>query len=308
MTTGRRFLGTPLVLRFVLGAVFLWAGVPKVFMNMDLSPEQAAVLANMGAIDGPSQLALPTPDPASAPDSDEAAPLPTPDDQAPDEQSLPSDAGTDDASPDEAAGADDQSQPQAHANPTQSHAVVLVSSPVAGSIDADASVQFSPDDFVETVQVPRLYGLVFLMNNLAQPKQADQPGIQVLPTSLANNGTMLKMLAWSAGLTEFIAGVFVLLGVLTRLSSFALAGTMIAALWMTMVGPAIGTPDAIFGFLPEGLDAPPGTPLHGKYSTLMLQLMTFGVAFALVFIGGGLASIDNFLFGRSKPSPQPQQG
>lgn len=306
MTTGRRFLGTPIVLRFVLAAVFLWAGVPKVFLTMELSAEQAAMLANMGVIDGPAAL---TPAPAAPLEGSDTSLVPAddvPDAGAVDGAGLP--AGLPAELPSEGEeGAEGESGEPVSFDDGQGFALVLASTG-GGLIPGSAPLtEYSASDFVESVEVPRLYGLIFLMNSLAQPKAADAPGIQVLPTQLADNGQVLKMLAWAAGLTEFACAVLVLIGLLTRLSAFALAGTMVAALWMTMVGPSIGMPDAFLGFLPAGVDSPPGTGLHGKYSTLMLQLMTFGVAFALVFLGAGVASLDNFLFGKSKPAAAPSK-
>ena len=308
MTTGRRFFGTPLVLRVVLGAVFLWAGVPKVILKMDLTPEQTAQLVNIGAIDAPEAGAA-----GSGDEGADAAPAETP--AAPD---VPADA------PPPVPDGDAVTPPIGGAaawGDTAGFTTILAQD---GGVDAPAAPEAPPvgdaadlidgdvaewaytaADFPDGAEVRRLYGLVCLMNNLAQPIDADAEGIQVLPTSLADNGQALKYLAWAAGVTELVAGVLVIIGFLTRLSALALAGTMLTALWMTMVGPSVGAPDAFLGFLPAGETAMLGTPEHKTYSTLMLQLTTFATAFALVFIGAGSASLDRFVWGRQKRKPIP---
>ena len=75
--------------------------------------------------------------------------------------------------------------------------------------------------------------------------------------------------AWAAGLSEFLGGIFLALGFLTRISSFFIAVTMLTA---------------ILG-------------VHGAdpYGRKELALMYFFVAIAFMLMGAGNWSIDKFL-------------
>ncbi|MCW5768943.1 MAG: hypothetical protein KIT19_09680, partial [Phycisphaeraceae bacterium] len=52
----------PLSLRLMLAAIFLFAGLNKVIHTIDASPEQAAQLANLGAISPSSSPSRPSPE------------------------------------------------------------------------------------------------------------------------------------------------------------------------------------------------------------------------------------------------------
>ena len=54
-------LAAPIPLRIMLGVIFIWAGLGKIVPVMQLSGEQAATLANMGAIHAPAPAGGQTP-------------------------------------------------------------------------------------------------------------------------------------------------------------------------------------------------------------------------------------------------------
>src|ERR1043165_1552892 len=53
---------TPLLLRLLLGSVFLWYGLGKMLDTVNVAGDSAAVLANLGVIPPPPAAPTPTPD------------------------------------------------------------------------------------------------------------------------------------------------------------------------------------------------------------------------------------------------------
>jgi uncharacterized membrane protein YphA (DoxX/SURF4 family) len=88
------------------------------------------------------------------------------------------------------------------------------------------------------------------------------------------------------------------------MSAFSLAGTMLVAIWLTEIGPAVQSGDAILGFLPRReVYAVAMSP--GGYVTLMWQCALLAIGLALTTLGGGRLSLDAALFGGSAPAPKP---
>lgn len=114
-------------------------------------------------------------------------------------------------------------------------------------------------------------------------------------------------LAWTATVSELMGGLFVLVGLLTRLSSFMLAGTIGTAMWLTQLGPAIQAHNTLLGFIPNH---PPyatdvaGTPV---FAILFWHLLLLFSSLSLMFSGAGALSFDRALFpNNASPSRRPQ--
>jgi uncharacterized membrane protein YphA (DoxX/SURF4 family) len=108
-------------------------------------------------------------------------------------------------------------------------------------------------------------------------------------------GPAPMILAWAVALTELCGGAAVLIGLLTRLWSLAIAGVMLGAMWLTQFGPAIQAGTARLGFLPghDPFDS-------AAWQTFLIQFALFGAAMALAFAGPGRLSLDHVLLSGRK--------
>lgn len=95
--------------------------------------------------------------------------------------------------------------------------------------------------------------------------------------------------AWLAALTEFLGGILILVGFLSRLCGLGLAGVMAMAFYMTSLDN-LGTYFSMKDI--------------GQFNMLFCQLGLFVLAFGVFLTGPGRLSVDRMLFGRSPP-PQP---
>ncbi len=274
----------PIFLRVALGVVFLWAGTSKLWYTMPVSGEDAASLARLGIISAEARERAA--DEAEADGEEvrrgtaEARILPARllQENAADEQEAGQEAGEGQQREEDAAGAD--------AGDIE---------PDPGSDAATAEAQsFTAADFPDPIRVPRWAGLVLTLEQAASQKGT---GRRLLPAALETNGTLLEILARAAAIVEFFGGVFVLVGLFTRIWALGFCGVMLMAMWLTQVGPAIGSPNAFLGFLPatEMSDHAQWTK---AWSTLMLQLTTLACAGSLLFLGAGRLSLDALLFRR----------
>jgi uncharacterized membrane protein YphA (DoxX/SURF4 family) len=95
-----------------------------------------------------------------------------------------------------------------------------------------------------------------------------------------------------------IGGLFVLVGLLTRVSALMLAATMIGAIWLTEVGPAIQAGKVVLGFIPDRdfftIDV---------WKTLLWQLSLLMSAGALAMLGCGSLGLDRKFFPPPPPPP-----
>jgi len=261
----------PLLLRLALGATFLWAGLGKFMATMPVQGDAAATLANMGSL---------TPAPGVATPPHVQPPAPTPSNAVPGRPvpSEPLPSGTPPAAP------------GGHPPPL-----------VAFQAAAQTRV-YTAADFPEPVQVARMYGIALMLHDLALPGARPDGGTspRMWPSQLGE-GRWPVVFAWIASLSELIGGVFLLLGLLTRVSALFTGMTMLGAIYFAQVAPAVRSGNTRLGFLPR-YDWFAGP---GGYEMVFFPLCLAAGAFALLLLGGGALSADD-LFLRRTPPPPPR--
>jgi len=275
----------PLFLRVVIGLTFLWAGLGKLTTTMEVSGESAAMLANMGVVAvkplTPPVLETPTDLPFG---------------NTPDRQPIPTEPLTEPSTDPDVGPAKPQGTPKGTPTPLMR----LQASPSqTASTPSDTAPKFVAQDFETPVAVTGVYGIALLIKYKSEPSiNADGTNIRpILPAKLGE-GRWPVYLAWSAAVTEVVAGAMMLAGLFTRLGAFALMGTMVMATWLTEIGPAMAAGTAKLGFLPAhdwfGMDA------AGNYAMANFgwQMALLAGSAALVFLGGGYLSLDRLLFPR----------
>ncbi|USO00028.1 MAG: DoxX family membrane protein [Phycisphaeraceae bacterium] len=250
----------PVPLRLVLALTFIWAGLGKMVATFPVQGDQAALLANMGY---------------SFPKAAPPAPTAKPGDPAkPDGSDSPNAPADPDAKPDATPG--DDAPPPA--------AVPLVQPAPSG---AQAAIAHTAAEFPEPIGVRRLYGIAIMTYQAAHPAANAGSTPQPIWPDWAARDHWPITLAWAVAVAEVVAGVFVLVGLLTRLSSLVIAGIMATAMWLTGIGPAIQSGDTLLGFLPH----------HdlwdiGAWQTMLWQAALVGSAIALLFAGPGAFALD----------------
>jgi uncharacterized membrane protein YphA (DoxX/SURF4 family) len=305
----------PLFLRLVLAVTFLWAGFGKVLEKMPVSGQRAATLANMGVGDvinaasgTPAAAPASTGTPASDARPSQSRPEEVGSNQgaaARDKSSLgkaatsPSLSGNrDQTTKDEV---DPQTTKQGVDRPTKVNATPGSSSTGAEtaplSTGGNSSRVYTSDDFPSEVRIARVYGLALLIDKSAHPvtKEGQAAPITLWPPSLAT-GSLPVYFAWAAMVTEVVGGLFVLVGLLTRISALSLAGTMIAAMWLTELGPAIQSDSTFMGLLPAYGAYAMDEAGKFKFMSLLWQFALCGCGLALMFAGPGYLSFDRALF------------
>lgn len=255
----------PLTIRLALALTFVWAGASKIFHTDTVTGADAAALANLGIIAPPSSssgapAANPPsstpPAPAQDPSSAGATPLPSGD------------------TPDSSGG-------------------VTFTLPTAPAATPAALRLHSAAEFPGNTAVSRRHTSITLtLFNAAQP---DSQGNQLWPGALSSP-VVLRTLAWLAPLAEFGGGFLVLMGFLTRLSAISLAGTMMVAMLLTTIGPAIISPGAFLGFLPQPRLSESGVWV-GAWTPMLFQFTLLMASCALVLSGPGALSLDRLVFG-----------
>ena len=160
-----------------------------------------------------------------------------------------------------------------------------------------AAQNYSAADFPQPIQVRRLHGITLMVLRAASPHTDEQGTLrtQLLPSRLGD-GNIPVYMAWAAALTEIIAGLFVMVGLLTRVSAIALAATMVGAIWLTEIGPAMQSGQTVFGLLPAYGAYSMDAAGKYKYAMLLWQCSLLCSAMALAFTGPGFVSFDRALF------------
>lgn len=166
------------------------------------------------------------------------------------------------------------------------HRVIL-----AQSTPGAAARVYSPTDFSGPVELARLHQVALLLH---AKSVGDKP---VMPKTLGSDPWAIR-LAYAVAWTELLAGAFILIGLFTPLSAFAIACVMGVAMWLTQIGPAtVGGGTSFLGFLP---------PLENfaynpqGWQSFILQLTLFAAAVSLMFSGAGAISVDRWIFGAQK--------
>lgn len=271
----------PLVLRLALGATFLWAGLGKVFTQIEVSGERAAALRAMGVGAGSAASGGGSGTSGDAADSvDPTRPVPS--------EPLPS--------PKPAGGAGGPTPEPQEGQGGQ----------IAGRVRLAAGWLQEPS--TEPMRVERLYGLALLVRGAANPAPAEDGTVPMVlwPPQLATDRLPVYF-AWAAAVSEIVAGTLCVLGFFTRFSAFTLAGIMAVAIWLTEIGPAVQSGNTLLGFLPVR-EAYAVALSPGGYVTLLWQTALLSMSLALLTLGGGRASLDGALFGGGggpKPAPKP---
>ncbi|MBL4590973.1 MAG: DoxX family membrane protein [Phycisphaerales bacterium] len=317
-----------LVLRLVLAAVFLWAGIGKFASTALVTGDDAARLKNLGVlvttpppadstITPPALTNLPDPsdeaeepapsvEPVDVPVDDEPI-LETPEDQQRLQQII------DDANqrikeankklPDSEELEElttpilNPSTPPPTAEPDAEQQALLGSSTVSFITVQQATPSATASDFPHQVSVRRFHTVTLLLDKCTNPglTAESQPIDPILPSWMS--GTTARYLAMLLAVVEILAGTLLLIGFMTRLSALGTLGVMLMALWTTQFGPAaMQSGDAFLGFIPN----------HGDiwdistYSTMLLQLSLAAMSIAVFFLGSGPIGMDRMIFGASK--------
>ncbi len=278
----------PLFLRLVLAVTFLWAGFGKVLEKMPVSGARAAALANMGVGDVIKAAGTN----ASAP-AEPAAP------KAPPPATKPDQSKPDQTKPD---------QPKEVSEDVTKSIATSPTAPTGSAANQPASQAANPGrtytaaDFPSEIRIARVYGIALLIDRAAHPpgKESQPQPMSLWPAALAT-GSLPIYFAWASMVTEVVSGLFVLVGLLTRISALSLAGTMIAAMWLTELGPAIQSGDTFMGLLPAYGAYAMDEAGKFKFMSLLWQFALFGCGMALMFAGPGYLSFDRALFpGKAK--------
>jgi len=209
----------PLLLRLGLGIVFLWAGSSKLTQHMDVQGDSAALLANLGVLSPPTS----------------AAPTETPPPSPPAESTDPPSPPPADTQPTEPPAGD------------QSASMTDMGMRIIRVQAATQMPAWTAGDFPDPVRISRRHSVTILLARAATP---DENGRQLWPASLASP-LMLKSLSWAAALTEALGGVMLIVGFLSRIAALGIASTMLVAMLLTTIGPAIISGGAFLGFLPQ---------------------------------------------------------
>jgi len=296
--TFRQRLGlgaAPLIMRVVLGVVFLWAGSSKLFVTDTFSPERSAALANIGVVTPGAP-----PAPGSSPETDQTNGQNS--DDQPDEP-LERDAPADDETEQQPPAGETNKEPadeprdERSAKAASSGAIILARNGTGG---ANGAPRHTAGDFPEGVEARRLYSLSLLLHARANPAEG---GTALWPGALASD-TALMVMPWVAAVTEFLGGVLLVVGLLTRPAALGHFLTMAVALVLTSIGPAAVSGDAFLGFLPDPAFQDPDAWVSA-WQTMLFQLTTGALALALVLTGGGWLSLDRAVFGK-RPAPKTE--
>lgn len=272
---------SPLLLRLALGITFLWAGLGKVMIQIPVKGEQAAILANMGVVTPDGQVPINTPAPH------------TPDTSPPSTGGRPTPS--------------EPLQPTKPSGGTIGLAPTTTIAPVLAVLAPPDGNSYTAADFTEPVQVRRLYGLSLLLCRAANPGQTEA-GVSKMPLwpAVAAEGKWPMYLAWAVTLTELFGGLCLLVGLGTRVFAFMLAGTMLGAMWLTEIGPAMQSGKAVLGLLPNYATYEPRMSPDG-YVTVLWQFALLAIALSLTATGAGRFSLDaGFAKGGKPQAPKPK--
>lgn len=314
--TARKPLGpvlAPLVLRLVLGVTFLWAGLSKLEATTFVKGEQAALLANLGvdrvrakAPPGPTTPTPPAPTSAKSDPTGDGDPgaQPQSEPEPPQPQPQPAPAPAQDPAPPGPTPGVQAASLQLPGSDWGLLTLAQVTAPGVGT--PPVRIAYAPSEFPDDIEVPRVYGLAILLHRAAYPPAARREGEApspppeaIWPKSLGR-GSWPVRLAWTVALTEVVGGAFLILGLFTRVSAAALAGTMLGAMWLTELGPAWQSGKTVLGILPDR------DPFSLElWRTFFWQLSLLGAGIAVALLGCGALGLDRKFFPPPPPAPPP---
>ncbi len=273
---------SPLPLRVALAATFIWVGLGKIMAYESVSGVDAADLAAMGVLPGTSAPAIEPPrSQPQAPAQTEPPTTATPSPQSPAPQ--PS------ATPSAPAPTPSAPPPALPKGKTS-----LLDSPLAPEARIHLASQATPTTSANSNNVRRMYPGIALRvyraaGNGLERAASGANHMATWPGALGS-GHWPKYQAWAVSLIELIGGIFLLVGLATRLASLLLVGVMLGAVWLTQIGPAIATGQTTLGFLPN----------HNAYDVqawmpFFWQLALLGGCLSLLLAGPGSLSLDRWL-------------
>lgn len=236
----------PLFLRLAVGIIFVIAGLGKFFADMEVSGADAALLANQGV-----RFSVPTP------------PAPPPEKPA------------------------DKPADQPAEKPVESPNSTRPNGPPPLMRLQGTPRPYTAEDFPDPIPVQRVYGIALLVHRCAAPPPGPdgKARMQLLPGFLGAR-PWPATLAWTVGLVEIVAGVFIFFGLITRLSAFLIAGVMAGAIWLTEIGPAMQAGNTVLLVLPN-------RPLFdGAWMVLYFQFTLLMASISLLLTGAGAISLD----------------
>ncbi len=262
----------PMFLRIILALTFLWAGLGKFLADMPINEQQAHALTEMGLM-GDAQT-----DEADAP---EPAPAPTPEPRVVEPDAPTEPTPTQSETPE---GGFDAIEAPGSTPETASG----TSASVVHTDRGTRLVAFQPGDPAEDeLRRSRLSAILLKIHAAANPPE-DRPTLY--PPGLAT-GRLATIQAYSVAIIEIIAGVMLLMGMLTRVWAAALFMIMLGVIWLDSLAPNILSGQVVLGFLPDRALFDMG------WVPLLWQFALLAMCGALVFSGPGAISVDNGLFG-----------
>lgn len=250
---------TPLLARVVLALLFIPAGYSKIFVTKNFEGEQAATLRALG-VEGSAPIGAPATDPGA--------------------------------------------QARSGLMTTPASAMLLTSLGAAqdegggggleeAARDAAEDVAEAAGDAAEAVEEAVTPARLDLTGVSRDPMSAR--GLYSIALMLEANGLPQPVIgAWLAGVTEFVGGILLVLGLFTRVWGFGLAIAMGMAFYLTTWQNHGGADffGNLMGFLPEGN--------YLAFNTLGAQLALGVLALGVTFSGAGMLSLDHLLFGRKR--------
>jgi len=290
------------ILRLVLGVTFLWAGTGKLLGTYSVTGDGAARLANIGIMPIAPPPFVENQDEASAEESDETS---TPEETNTTPELIPSDqTGQGDDTQDLNEMADtiiEQIEEAVEDAPLIDPDVPEINDQIQLLPVQYTSDHYAASDFPELMEVKRVYSISLMLSRAANPGLTENSTpIQPIMPEMLGSKPWANALAWTVAITELVTGLFLILGLFTRLSAICTFVVMCVAMWMTQFGPAIvQDQNTILGFIPKASDV--WSP--SAYMVLLWQLGLAGISLSVFFLGSGAIGVDRLLFKPTSRDP-----
>lgn len=279
-----------LLLRLVLAITFLWAGTGKIIGTTTTQGDNAARLANLGVTflaDTPAEQ-----DAESDLPDEPVNPLPESESDVQEQlDDLESQTPTDE-DPEATQESTNDNAPERRVMNTQEPVFVHVVQSTAPAVGSD---------YPDPVRIKNVYKITLLLDHATSPglTEDSQPITPTMPTWMGS-GKMPVYAAWATAITELSAGLFLLIGLFTRISALSLTIVMLVAIWTTNIGPAaLQSTDALLGFIPHTAD--PWNP--ASYSILLWQFAIIMMSLSVFLLGAGPLSMDRLIFRPGRRDP-----